>query len=38
MGIFEILFINKNTSLNYIINKNNLVFNSKDNKDNFEGF
>ena len=38
MGIFEILFINKNTSLNYIINKNNLVFNSKDNKDNFKGF
>ena len=38
IGIFEILFINKNTSLNYIINKNNLVFNSKDNKNNFNGF
>ena len=38
IGIFEILFINKNTSLNYTINENNLVFNSKDNKDNFKGF
>ena len=37
-GIFEILFVNKNTSLDYTINENNLVFNSKDNKNKFKGF
>ena len=38
IGIFDILFINKTTSLNYEINENNLVFYSEDNKDNFKGF
>ena len=38
IGIFDILFINKTTSLNYEINENNLVFYSEDDKDNFKGF
>ena len=32
------MFVNKNTSLDYTINENNLVFNSKDSKNKFKGF
>jgi len=37
-GLLEILFINKDTSLEYVIEENNLIFNSKDSKNNFNGF
>ena len=37
IGILDILFINKGTVLNYILNENNLTFNSKNKKNNYEG-
>jgi len=36
-GLLEILFINKNILLDYQINKNALVFSSKDDENSFEG-
>ncbi len=36
-GLLEILFVNKSTSLDYLIKKNSLDFNSKENKDEFMG-
>ena len=37
IGILDILFINKGTVLNYTLNDNNLTFNSKNKKNNYEG-
>jgi len=37
IGILDILFINKGIVLNYILNENNLTFNSKNKKNNYEG-
>ena len=37
IGILDILFINKGTVLNYTLNNNNLTFNSKSKKNNYEG-
>ena len=36
-GLIEILFINKNTNINYEINENSLNFSSDDNKNTYEG-
>ena len=36
-GILDILFVNKSVSLNYTKEKNSLIFNSEDNKNNFNG-
>ena len=36
-GILDIMFINHNTSINYDIKKNSLLFSSLDRKNNFEG-
>ena len=36
-GILDILFVNKSVSLNYTKEKNSLIFNSEDNKNNFDG-
>ncbi len=36
-GFLEILFVNKNTSLDYLIRENSLIFNSQEDQEKFQG-
>ena len=36
-GLFELMFVNKGTSFNYLIKKNSLIFNSKNTNNNYNG-
>jgi len=36
-GLFELMFINKGTSFNYLIKKNSLIFNSKNTNNKYNG-
>ncbi len=36
-GIFELIFVNKGTSFNYLVKKNSLTFNSKNTNNNYNG-
>ena len=36
-GLFELMFINKGTSFNYLVKKNSFIFNSKNTNNNYNG-